>query len=211
MAPHPDLRPDLRVEQELFDAGAAAVLGLDEAGRGSWAGPLSVGAVILTPGVTLDEVADSKLLSARRRSELCRIVEERVPAACGFVSAADIDRIGISAALTVAVSRAVAELTARGCTFDAVIVDGPFDFARLGVETRTVVKGDRHCQPVAAASIVAKVHRDRHMAELDTAHPGYGLAAHKGYMTAAHRDAVAELGLSVEHRTSWHVPPHAAR
>ena len=200
--------PDLDLETALWAGGHNVIVACDEAGRGPWAGPLVVGVVMVTKDDDLGAVNDSKKMTPARREELYEHVTAAVPAAAGYVSAAEIDAIGVSKALTLATQRAVAQITATGgcAPFDAALVDGPHDFARLTVPTSCIVRGDSRSMSIAAASIVAKVHRDRHMRALDRTYPGYGFADHKGYMTRGHRDAVARLGLSSEHRHTWRVP-----
>lgn len=196
--------PSLELEAQLL-ASAPLVVGVDEVGRGAIAGPVAVGAVVirsLTPAP--DGLRDSKLLSEPRREAMAPLAAawcER--SAVGLASAAEIDRLGIVRCLHLAAERALAELGELGGA--VVILDGSHDWLspipQARVQSR--VKADRDCASVAAASVIAKVHRDRLMIEADAAHPGYGWARNKGYGSAAHFAAIAELGPSQLHRRSW--------
>ena len=187
-------RPHMRLER----ACVAPVCGVDEAGRGPWAGPVSAAAVILRRPITgLD---DSKALSARQREAL----EPRIKLAAlawgiGFASIEEIATHNILQATGMAMRRAVQAL----CITPAfALVDGnhPFD---LPCPVKTVIGGDALCASIAAASILAKTARDRVMVELDAMHPGYGFAAHKGYGVPEHADALARLGPCAIHRMTW--------
>lgn len=209
---------DLSLERALLGAHGA-VLGLDEVGRGALAGPLVVGAALLTsaPGEPPVGLADSKVLTARRRDALVGPVEAWARCAVGVVTPAEIDELGMSRALRLAAERAASRLgePAARC---AVIVDGPYDWVgrpepsprspgALAGPVTTRVKADRDCALVAAASVVAKVYRDRVMRELDQHYPGYGFARHVGYGTRDHRDALARRGPCPEHRLSFRLGP----
>ena len=206
-------RPGWRVERELWSAGASRVAGVDEVGRGPLAGPVVAAAVVLprrpsgevSRASWIGRLRDSKQLSAGRREELAAIIEEHSEYGIGMVSAQVIDQINILRATRLAMWRAVAAL---GVPPDALIIDGR-EVVDGGIVQRAVVKGDVRCASVAAASIVAKVARDRLMCELDERFPGYGLAVHKGYGTAQHREALARLGTSTLHRLSF-APVRAA-
>lgn len=198
--------PSRELELACFAAGDTLVLAVDEAGRGSAAGPVSVG-VVVVPGPdapAAPPVRDSKQLSPAARAELFAAVVGWVPAwAVGHASAEEIDTHGMSAALALAGNRAIEQL---GLTrpADRVLLDGPFDWLRRprGV-TRCVVKGDASVTAIAAASVLVKVTRDALLDELDLQFPGYGLAVHKGYLSPAHLAALRELGPSPVHRRSW--------
>lgn len=203
----PPLRisPDLTQEQELREAGYAHVAGIDEVGRGPWAGPVTAAAVILPlerPNLLeiLAGVRDSKQLSPCAREALApRIREIALAVGLGDASAAEIDAWGIVGATRQAMVRAVAQLTEQ---VDALLIDH-LRLPQLDLPQRALPKADARCLSVAAASIVAKVERDRLMASLDSVYPGYGFGAHKGYGTAEHRAALARLGPSPIHRMSW--------
>ena len=186
-------------QRALRDSGVTAVVGVDEVGRGSLAGPVTAGAVILDPDVLIEGLDDSKRLPPHRREVVSALVWERAVAVCVAHAGPDeIDAIGIAGAVRLAMERAVHGL---GCPVDHVLVDG--NDARLPFPTTAVVGGDGTCACIAAASVVAKVRRDALMVELDTVHPGYGLAVNKGYSTPEHLDTLRRLGPSGIHRLSF--------
>ena len=203
MTTHP--LPDLSEEFALRAAGYAHVAGLDEAGRGAWAGPVCAAAVVLPldrpdlPSL-LDGVRDSKQLSpAQREALLPRIMEVAEVMGVGWATPAEVDELGILPATRLAMGHAVAGLDGQ---VNALLVD----YVRLPDLTlpqRSLPKADIHCLSVAAASIVAKVTRDRLMVTLDRDFPGYGFARHKGYGTPQHQEALACLGPSPIHRMTW--------
>lgn len=184
-----------------FLAEGAVVAGIDEVGRGAWAGPLTVGAVVLDPAAVPAGLRDSKRLTARRRSALAEVIVARAVIGIGEVAVPELDRIGLAAALRVAAARAVAALPVRP---DVVLVDGTVDLlAGTGTRSRCLVGGDDRSVSIAAASIAAKVHRDAGMVTADDRFPGYAFAHHKGYPSPAHRAALAEHGPCALHRHSW--------
>jgi ribonuclease HII len=202
--PHTSAVPHLQEEHALWRLGYRCIAGIDEAGRGAWAGPVVAAAVVLPPAwpglsAALGPVRDSKLLSPRQRA-LCYdlVLQHALAWATGAVSAAEIDRVGIVPATRLAMRHALAALCIRPAhlLIDALTLE-------IGIPQRAIVKGDRICLSIAAASIIAKVTRDRMMRELDAAHPGYALARHKGYGTPQHRAALARLGSSPFHRHSY--------
>lgn len=212
--------PDLAYEKGLLDDGAVTVAGLDEVGRGALAGPVVVGAVLIDArcGAPPPGLRDSKALSARQRSRLCPAIRNWSRAsALGSASAAEIDRMGITAALGLAAWRAVWGLP---IVPDAVLIDGPVDVLACQPtgersdaaipQVHTRVGADRDCASVAAASVLAKVARDAHMVRLAHDCPSYGWAENKGYGTPAHRAAIAVHGVSPEHRTTWRLLTRAA-
>jgi ribonuclease HII len=174
------------------------VCGVDEAGRGPWAGPVSAAAVILAgPIPGLD---DSKALSARQREDLEPLIKARARAwAVGFASPEEIARLNILGATGLAMRRAVEAL---GLIPEVALVDGNYAFV-LPCPVRTIVRGDAICASIAAASILAKTARDRLMMEMDALHPGYGFATHKGYGVPEHAEALARLGPCPIHRMSF--------
>jgi ribonuclease HII len=195
----------LRHEQLLRRHGHALVAGVDEAGRGAWAGPVVAAAVILDPFSPIDGLADSKVLSPARREHLAPIIRERSLAwGLGWADAAEIDALDILQATMLAMRRALLALQVLP---SHVIVDGNRcpDLRGLGFECtgEAVVKGDSKVASVSAASVIAKVARDAHMLELDGRYPGYGFSVHKGYPTAAHVAALRRLGPSPVHRRSF--------
>lgn len=176
------------------------IVGIDEVGRGAWAGPLCVGAAILD-GETIDGLTDSKLLSKSRRTTIEIIIKKRAAATgLGWVSARDLDHIGMTAALRLAASRALGSIDVSRVT--QIIVDGTIQLVD-DPRAVTMKKADLLVPSVSAASVVAKVARDRYMASLDSIVPGYAFAAHAGYGTAAHQAALGRLGPSPLHRMSF--------
>lgn len=193
-------RPDLRYERRLWREGLQAVAGVDEAGVGPIAGPVVAAAVVFAPESFISGVDDSKRLSEKRRKTLLAVIRERALAfGVGLAAVDEIDRINIYQAALLACLRAVGALGLRP---DHVLVDGRRIPALALPQTR-IVGGDRKSFCIAAASIVAKVERDRIMCEYDRRFPGYGFARHKGYCTAEHLAAVERLGPSPIHRTSF--------
>lgn len=183
--------------------------GVDEAGRGPLAGPVVAAAVVLDPARIIPGLDDSKRLSAARRAELAAQIRTHAAAwALAWVSPEDIDRLNILQATMLAMSRAILGL---GCLPAKVLIDGNRcpQAEGLDCELIAVVGGDALEPAISAASILAKVHRDARMIELDARYPGYGFAVHKGYPTAAHREALLSLGPCAEHRRSF-APVRAA-
>ena len=211
--------PHLRHERGLLREGAALVAGMDEVGRGSLAGPVSVGVVVVaaTTRSAPHGVADSKLLTPLARTALLPALRRwGVARAVGHSSAAEIDQVGIIAALRLAGTRALAVVTAVTGPVDVVLLDGSHDWltpaiARGGVipdgaprpAVTTRAKADRDCAVVAGASVLAKVRRDRMMIDADAVHPGYHWSGNKGYASADHYAAIAAIGPSPLHRWSW--------
>jgi ribonuclease HII len=194
------VRPSLSFEQALWQKGIGAVAGIDEAGRGPLAGPVVAAAVIVRPGFFLREVNDSKKLTAESRARLHDLI--RAGAASVGVGIADheeIDRVNILNATYEAMHRAVNSLP---LTPEYLLIDGN-RFRGGEIPFSVIVDGDEHCFSIAAASIIAKVTRDRIMEEYDTHFPGYGFSRHKGYGTIQHRQAIARLGLCPIHRRSF--------
>ncbi len=177
------------------------VAGVDEVGRGAWAGPVVAAAVVLPAGRQLAGLADSKLLPPVMRQRLDRIIRRQaVAVGLGWVAAAEVDAHGLTWAVRESGQRA---LTALGLAFDLVILDGKHNYLEGLLPARTFVKADALITPVAAASVVAKVARDRHLRQLASQHRGYGFGQHKGYGTPAHAAALRRLGPSAEHRLSY--------
>lgn len=190
----------LKFETELWDRGVTAVAGVDEVGRGCLFGDVVAAAVILPPGLVLEEINDSKQLSEKKREALYeRIVREAVAWSVARVDAATIDRINIRQASRLAMKQAVLGLKTapQHLLIDAESVD-------LDVPQTPIVKGDALSQSIGAASIVAKVTRDRLCAEVwEALYPGYGIAGHKGYATKEHREAILRMGPTPLHRRSF--------
>lgn len=199
MARDSSLRPDFSREGAAILAGARHVCGIDEAGRGPLAGPVVAAAVILDPLCIPEGLGDSKTLSEAAREKAYGTIMASAIVATGIADVSRIDRDNILAATLWAMAGAVAALAVSPCL---ALVDGN-RAPHLPVPVRTVVRGDALSLSIAAASIVAKVTRDRIMRKLDRDHPGYGFARHKGYGTAAHLAALARLGPSPQHRMSF--------
>ena len=186
------------------------ILGIDEVGRGPWAGPLVVGAVILG-GAEIDGLDDSKKLTKKRRQDLDALILQQAAAwALGWVSARELDDIGMSEALRLATRRAVEQIQAicrdEKLGFDEIIIDGTVNFLRgtaLEKFVAAIPKADGLIPSVSAASIIAKVARDQFMAEQDAVYPGYGFKSNAGYGVAKHRAAIERLGVTPLHRLSF--------
>ncbi|MGO8877102.1 MAG: ribonuclease HII [Acidimicrobiales bacterium] len=209
--------PNLKLEREMLAEGNCFVAGCDEVGRGSLGGPVSVGMVVVNAATRRPPAGlrDSKLLAPHvRESLVSRIESWSCCWAIGHASAAEIDEIGILRALRLAGERALALLKVRP---NLVLLDGNYDwFTRpersmsspTEIEPEQVtlkVKADLTCASVAAASVIAKVARDRHMVELADRYPWYGWRSNKGYAAPEHRAALLEVGPCEEHRKSWHL------
>jgi len=198
MAPRPSA--SYRFEGQAWRAGIDTIAGVDEAGRGPLAGPVVAAAVVIDPRRRIRGLDDSKRLTPREREDLFRIISERALAVgAGLVDHAAIDRINILRATEAAMLDALSRLAVAP---DLVITD----FVRLNTlacRQKNLVHGDARCASVAAASIVAKVTRDRIMVELDAKYPGYGFARHKGYATPEHLDALDRLGPCPVHRRTF--------
>jgi ribonuclease HII len=197
--------PKLRVEQDCFEAGAQLVCGIDEVGRGAWAGPVTVGAVVIGPTPKrIQRVRDSKELTLAQREALYpKIVGWALASAVGHASHVECDALGMTAALRLAAERALASLAAAGCVPDRIILDGNHDYLGRPDQVRTVIDGDALCLSVAAASIVAKVTRDRIMAAESECYPGYDFESNRGYRSYRHRCALLGYGPTAIHRRSW--------
>ena len=187
-------------ESELMLAGRGPICGVDEAGRGPLAGPVCAAAVMLPPGIEIPGLNDSKKLTEKKRDALYdQICASAITYGIAFASVAEIEELNILGATFLAMRRAVEQLK---LTPGIVLVDGNRD-PGLPFETECVVKGDGKCADIAAASILAKVTRDRYMLEQAERFPQYGFEKHKGYGTAAHYAALREYGPSEIHRPSF--------
>lgn len=185
-----------------------AILGIDEVGRGPLAGPLVVGAVILPEDEKewYKELRDSKKLSPKKRERLDSLIRTDATVGLGWVTNIEIDDVGISEALHLATRRAVEEVQKQRTPFSQIIIDGKINFLKntaLARYVSTVVKADDLIREVSAASIVAKVARDKYMVGLAEKYPEYGFEKHMGYGTVKHRQAIAEKGICPEHRCSF--------
>jgi ribonuclease HII len=201
----PSCLPTLEVEQGLWKHGYRYVAGIDEAGRGAWAGPVVAAAVILPADDArladhLAGVRDSKLLTAKRREALLeRVLGCAVAYGVGMIPPAEIDMLGIVVSTQRAMAEAVQALSPRA---EYLLIDY-LGLPEVGLPQTSLPHGDGRILSIAAASILAKVSRDRIMIELETRFPGYGFAKHKGYGTQLHRDALSRLGPSLSHRLSF--------
>jgi len=214
--------PTLDYERRFRGSGARLLAGIDEVGRGALAGPVSVGIAVvdLERPKLLADVRDSKLLKVGDRERLVPVVQQwSVASAVGHASAKEIDDLGIIAALRLAGNRAWFAVLAAGVRPEVVLLDGSHNWlspdlqpslfddapAEPGCDApvHTLVKADMQCLSVAAASIIAKVERDRMMCELHNEYPAYGWDVNKGYGTAMHKEALRAAGPSPYHRVSW--------
>ena len=188
------------MEREYHSRGIALVCGIDEAGRGPLAGPVCAAACVLPVGLELPGLNDSKKLSEKKREALYPLIVSGALAwAVCMIDEKVIDAVNILQATYLAMRGAVERLGLRP---DLCLVDGNRD-PGLGLPTQTVVKGDSLCACIAAASVLAKVTRDRYMTKMDGLYPGYGFAVHKGYSTKAHYEALDSLGRSPIHRRTF--------
>ena len=193
--------PTLQRERVHWDAGAV-VAGVDEVGCGSWAGPVTYAAVVLPRSRRMYNLRDSKMLAPQQRERLAaRLHGFALGVGVGHAGNDEIDRLGMSQARRLAARRAVDALPLRP---DVILLDGTWDFlAGYGTHNERIVRGDARCASIAAASIVAKVTRDRLMVELDPGYPAYGFASNKGYPSPHHRAALETFGPCELHRRSW--------
>lgn len=190
----------LKYENEAFDNGFDCVCGVDEAGRGPLAGPVCAAAVILPKGCIIEGLNDSKKLSEKKREQLFDVITQKAEAySIAMASEKEIDEINILQATFLAMRRAVGSLDIKP---DFVIVDGNRD-PLLGIKTMTLVKGDALCESVAAASVLAKVTRDRYMLEMCEKYPEYQFQKHKGYGTKLHYEMIEKYGISDIHRKTF--------
>lgn len=188
-------------ENKLHEEGLEFIAGIDEAGRGPLAGPVVVGAVIMKPDSFIEGVNDSKKISESKREKLYeQITEEAIAWSVGIVTEKEIDELNILNATKKALSRAIEGLEKRP---DRILVDALENIDTKGIPYTSVIKGDAKMYSISAASIIAKVTRDRIMREYDEVYPEYGFAKHKGYGTAAHISAIKEHGPCPLHRRSF--------
>ena len=192
--------PDFSEEQRLIAGGARVIAGVDEVGRGPLAGPVTAAAVVLNPARIPEGLNDSKALSARVRDRLFDEIHEVAEVSVAHATVDEIDRLNILYASHLAMCRAVAGLPRRS---DFALIDGNMIPKGLSCEGVALIKGDARSVSIAAASIVAKVVRDRIMVDLAQQHPGYGWEKNAGYPTKAHREALLSLGVTPHHRRSF--------
>ena len=190
------------VEQSLIAAGLAPIAGVDEAGRGACAGPLVIASVILKDinSSSLHNLRDSKELNESEREELFPVIhQEAVAVSVIIIQPNEIDSRGVHVANLDGMRRAVQALEVKP---NYVLTDG-YEIKGMSIPSLAIWKGDQVAPSISAASVIAKVTRDRIMVELDSKYPGYGLAKHKGYITAAHTKALESIGVSEIHRRSY--------
>lgn len=189
------------IEEEIYNSGITSICGIDEAGRGPLAGPVVVAAAIMPRQSMIEGVNDSKKISEKKREALYEIIiNEAISYGVGIVDQREIDRVNILNATKEALTMAVKELNPRP---ELIIVDALTKIDTDGIPYRSIVKGDAKCYSISAASIIAKVTRDRIMRQWDEIYPQYGFIKHKGYGTAEHIKAIKEYGLSPIHRRSF--------
>lgn len=188
------------LESGLLDSGISPICGVDEAGRGPLAGPVCAAAVILPRGIEIPGLNDSKKLTEKKREALYNVITEKALSyGIAFATVEEIEELNILGATYLAMNRAIAKLD----TLPALaLIDGNRN-EKIEVSSQTVIHGDAKCASIAAASILAKVTRDRYMLEMAEKYPGYDFEKHKGYGTKAHYAAIRELGMSPIHRPSF--------
>tara|TARA_B100000427_G_C15498562_1_gene590981 strand:+ start:973 stop:1653 length:681 start_codon:yes stop_codon:yes gene_type:complete len=192
--------PGLSAEKILWNQGHKVVVGLDEVGKGAWAGPLTVGAVVVNQEKRITGVRDSKMLTEKEREILFdRITNWATAWSVGHASNDECDELGMSEAQRLATRRALTELRLKP---DRALLDGKWDFVGGGI-AQTIVKGDTTSLSIAAASVIAKVTRDRLLREASEKWPEYSFSNNKGYPCPRHREALSNLGATKFHRRSW--------
>lgn len=191
--------PDYTFEKEAAAEGYTHICGVDEAGRGPLAGNVVAAAVIMPEGLVIEGLNDSKKLSEKKREALFDIIREKTVYSIAWSTPAEIDELNILNATMLAMRRAIEGLAEKA---DFALIDGNCSRG-FSIPTKTIVGGDAKSMSIAAASVLAKVTRDRQCLELDRAYPAYGFSGHKGYPTKAHREKVIEIGPCPEHRKSF--------
>ncbi|MBP3654066.1 MAG: ribonuclease HII [Oscillospiraceae bacterium] len=188
------------IENELYDGGLHLICGVDEAGRGPLAGPVCAAACILPRGLEIEGLNDSKKLTEKRREALYDVIcEKAITYGIAFASVEEIEELNILGATYLAMNRAIAQLSVVP---ELALIDGNRN-EKIEVPSQAVVKGDSRCADIAAASILAKVTRDRYMLEMSKQYPEYGFEKHKGYGTKAHYEAIRNHGVTPIHRPSF--------
>ena len=190
-----------QIEEDIYKTGVKSICGIDEAGRGPLAGPVVVAAVIMPKDSMIEGVNDSKKVSEKKREALYeQITEEAIAWGVGIIDQKQIDEINILQATKKGLTMAIKELKVKP---ERIIVDALTGIDTLGIPYTPIIKGDEKCYSIAAASIIAKVTRDRIMRQWDEIYPQYGFEKHKGYGTAAHIAAIKEYGICPLHRLSF--------
>lgn len=189
------------IEEEMYNNQIGYICGIDEAGRGPLAGPVVVASVIMPRNSMIEGVNDSKKVSEKKREELYdKIIEEAIAWGVGIINPKEIDELNILNATKKGLTESLKELKVMP---DRIIVDALNGIDTLGIPYTPIIKGDAKCYSIAAASIIAKVTRDRIMRQWDEVYPEYGFVKHKGYGTATHMQAIRENGLTPIHRRSF--------
>lgn len=198
------ITPTLEIEETLWKSGYSHIAGLDEVGRGCFAGPVAVGAVVFPQGVLLPKgVADSKLLTSKQREDLAvRIKDQALCWSVAEISVADINKVGIGKATQMSFRKAIRLLEVKA---DYVLIDAFYVKHFNRKKQRAIKDGDKICASISAASIIAKVYRDGLMKKMHKKYPEYGFAKHKGYGTKKHQEAIKAHGLSRVHRKSFNL------
>ncbi|MDZ4722724.1 MAG: ribonuclease HII [candidate division Zixibacteria bacterium] len=192
---------NLDIEQAVLSQGYGAICGVDEVGRGPLAGPVVAAAVILSPDIVIDGLDDSKKLSASQRNRIFeQIASMQIPCAIGIIDHKTIDNINILRASLMAMRKAVMELAAKP---DVILVDGSYTIPNLPQPQYAIISGDSRCKSIAAASVIAKVTRDRIMDHYEVLYPSFSFSVHKGYPTSAHLAELKEHGPCDIHRKSF--------
>ena len=195
------LRNLKEIEKEFYDKGVEYIAGIDEAGRGPLAGPVVVASVIMPKDSMIEGVNDSKKVSEKKREKLYDIIlDEAISYGIGIIYQDEIDKINILQATKKGLTEAVEQMKIKP---NLIMVDALTGIDTLGIPYKSIIKGDAKCYSISAASIIAKVTRDRIMRQMDEIYPEYGFAGHKGYGTAKHIAAIKEYGLCKIHRRSF--------
>ena len=190
-----------KIEEELYAQGIQSICGIDEAGRGPLAGPVVVAAVIMPKDSMIEGVNDSKKVSEKKREILYeKIIQEAISYGVGIIDQKEIDEINILNATKKGLTTAIIQLTTKP---DRILVDALNKIDTCGIPYTSIIKGDAKCYSIAAASIIAKVTRDRIMRQWDEVYPQYGFSKHKGYGTKIHIEAIQEYGICPIHRLSF--------
>lgn len=190
-----------KIEEEMHEAGIEVICGIDEAGRGPLAGPVVIAAAIMSRDSMIEGVNDSKKVSEKKREKLYDLIlEEAISYGVGIIGQDEIDDINILNATKKGLTVSLKELTQKP---DLIIVDALTNIDTLGTPYESIIKGDAKCYSISAASIIAKVTRDRIMREWDKIYPQYGFAQHKGYGTSAHISSIKEYGPCPLHRKTF--------
>lgn len=197
---HGMIGPDFSHEQEAMARGATRIAGVDEVGRGPLAGPVTAAAVVLDPADIPEGLHDSKTLSAKRRDALHDALMACAEVSVAHATVEEIDTLNILRASHLAMERAIAGLSYPP---DMALIDGNLIPRDLTIPARTIIKGDARCMSISAASIVAKIRRDRIMWDLAQQFPGYGWESNAGYPSKSHKDALQNLGVTPHHRRSF--------